>query len=228
MNKLEKTKLNYIGDEISVKKLAHTEKARILVLSDSHGNYGIVRKIITKYAPDCDAIVFCGDCVTELYTLLTDAFEEDEFRNLLCPVIVAVAGNCDSDYDSSEPVYIDLPERNVRILIPEYQNLLIGTHNFYISHGHGIGVEFGVSALINKCRLINSDIALYGHTHIAKEEYDEGIRAVNPGSCARPRGGQLPGFAIITVQDDVVDTAFLCTENINSPDPDFKIYTPIC
>lgn len=228
MNKLEKTKANYIGDEISVKKLARAEKARILVLSDSHGNYGIVRKIISRYSPDCDAIVFCGDCVTELYNLLSDAFEEEDFRNALSPVIAVVAGNCDSDYESSEPACINLPERGIKITVPEYQNLLVGTHNFYISHGHGIGVEFGTAALLNKCRIINADFALYGHTHIAKEEYDDGIRAINPGSCARPRGGQLPGFAIVTVQDNIVDTAFLCTENYNSPEPDFKIYKPIC
>lgn len=226
MNKLQQTKSNYIGDEFSVRKLRSAEKARILVLSDSHGNYRIVRKIISKYSSECDAIVFCGDCVSELNALIADAFEEADFCALLSPVIAFVSGNCDTSYDSSEPAFINLPEREYKVKVPEIQNLLVGTHNFYISHGHGIQVEFGTAALINKCRIINADIALYGHTHIAKDEFEDGIRAINPGSCSKPRGGQKPGFAIITVQDDMIDTAFINIDNKDMENPEYKIYTP--
>ena len=43
-----------------------------------------------------------------------------------------------------------------------------------------------------------ADILLYGHTHIAFTDYDDGLYIMNPGSCGRPREG-LPSYGIIDI-----------------------------
>ena len=46
----------------------------------------------------------------------------------------------------------------------------------------------------------NCDIALFGHTHIPKTVYEDGIHLVNPGSCSRAREGG-PTYAVIDITD---------------------------
>ena len=74
--------------------------------------------------------------------------------------------------------------------------------------------------------LADCKTAFYGHSHIAKEENIDGYKFVNPGSCARPRGGQPAGFAIATVEKNFVDIAFL-KEIIQDGKQGFTIWNPI-
>ena len=43
-------------------------------------------------------------------------------------------------------------------------------------------------------------IALYGHTHVADREYDNGLYVVNPGSCSCSREGP-ESYAVIDILD---------------------------
>ena len=47
-----------------------------------------------------------------------------------------------------------------------------------------------------------AEIVVYGHTHIALAGRSQTIQIFNPGSCARPRGGQPPSFAVLKVKKD--------------------------
>ena len=58
---------------------------RILVVSDSHGDYNSLKKAIASQ-PTAEVIVHCGDGAKEVESLTTD-FPEKK--------IIAVRGNCD-------------------------------------------------------------------------------------------------------------------------------------
>jgi uncharacterized protein len=46
-----------------------------------------------------------------------------------------------------------------------------------------------------------ADVVLHGHTHVPRDETDaQGVRWLNPGCIARPRGGAPPSFAWLTVE----------------------------
>ena len=47
----------------------------------------------------------------------------------------------------------------------------------------------------------NSQIVLYGHTHIAKTEYADGVYFVNPGSLCSAREGRT-GYAVIDIEQN--------------------------
>ena len=54
-----------IGSKADLELLEEKKSGRILVLSDSHGDAELVRKIIVNFGIDCDALVFCGDGIYE-------------------------------------------------------------------------------------------------------------------------------------------------------------------
>ena len=78
--------------------------------------------------------------------------------------------------------------------------VLEGKRIFY-THGHTYGVKYGTSKLSEAARLNKYDIVLYGHTHIAKILYEDGIYIVNPGSCSSPREGRA-SYAVIDITEN--------------------------
>lgn len=147
---------------------------RIVVISDSHGNTGVIDKILFAQ-PDAKYVFFLGDCVNDI--------EDFEF---LYPdkKFFIVSGNC--DYFSTRKC-VDLETiDSVRILY---------------THGHTFGVKGGIGNLLKTARDNNCKIALYGHTHIANTVYEDGIYIVNPGSCSRSRGESYPSYAFIDITD---------------------------
>ena len=49
-------------------------------------------------------------------------------------------------------------------------------------------------------RELGCNVALYGHTHIPKLDYDGKLYIINPGSPSCPRGGAPRTFAILTAE----------------------------
>ena len=45
------------------------------------------------------------------------------------------------------------------------------------------------------------DIAVYGHTHIAKVSNEGRITVINPGSASRPRDEMRPSFAVMELME---------------------------
>ena len=43
------------------------------------------------------------------------------------------------------------------------------------------------------------DIVLYGHTHVSKMTWKNGIFLMNPGSTTSPRDGKTPSYGILTI-----------------------------
>ena len=70
MIEISQHKQNIIGASSAIAALENKDHARLLVLSDSHGRYGIVESIVRRFGSECDAIIFCGDGVSDIATLL--------------------------------------------------------------------------------------------------------------------------------------------------------------
>lgn len=148
---------------------------KILVVSDSHGDFDRVREAIRQEAP-IDILVHAGDIQGNL---------EKELGRAADYKIVAVAGNMDG------PRY---PDREV---------FTAGGHRFFVAHGHTLGVHYQTIALAEEALSNKCDVAIYGHTHCPDLDEYEGVTILNPGSVSRPRQAKPERtYAVIRIADD--------------------------
>ncbi len=225
-----------IGSKKAIKELEKKPHARILAISDSHGNFDVFMNIIKTYGPECDAFVFCGDGIRDLGVLLETANSEKKIRSMIPPVIAFVRGNCDP---SGYCVNFGISAQNKALLkkgfsentlvLPQRQTLTVNGRKFYIAHGHNECVDWTFNELGLNMQLEKCSDAFYGHTHVAREDREGNYKFVNPGSCSRPRGGQPAGFAIVTVEKDFSDTAFIkiVPPSQSTLNNGFSLWTPI-
>lgn len=221
MIKIEQTEHELIGSKDDIEALSKKESARILCISDSHGNIKLYEKLISRYGKDCDALIFCGDGFRDLIQLLYMADENPEFKEIFPAVVAFVQGNNDSSSCYITPDFL--------LKAPKNQILNACGKNIYISHGHREGVVFGFENLGFEAQLSDAKIILYGHTHVPSNQTIGDYRFINPGSITFPRGYQhYPSFAILTIQGRNIDTAFI--EILDSRDEKFtaKIFSPFC
>ena len=209
MTEISQHNQNIIGARSAIEALETKDHARLLVISDSHGKYGVLEAIVRGYGAKCDALIFCGDGVSDIATLLYKQKADEKLAACVPPVIAAVRGNCDP---SSYPL------DKGALYFSELIELKVNGRGIIVTHGHNQGVDYGVNNLGLEMQVSECNTAFYGHTHIAKEDSIKNFKFVNPGSCARPRGGQPASFAIATVEKAFVDIAFITTEwNIWNP-----------
>lgn len=151
---------------------------RVLVLSDSHGNYYKLRDAILQQ-PTARAVVLLGDGEKEMNDI-EDEFCSDNLK------FYRVCGNC--DWASRQPAS--------RIEI-------FGGKRFYCTHGFVENVKYGYEDLKLKARDVKADVALFGHTHTQYSDYEDGLYIFNPGSISRGEYGYVdvvPGQGIICVK----------------------------
>lgn len=128
---------------------------RILVFSDSHGQYKPMKKAI-EAQPDAEAIIFLGDGHRDFE--YCKQFIGDKR-------IYSVKGN--NDFHCEYPL---------RQIITE------NGKNIYITHGHYEYVKSSLAGLLIKARESDCKIALYGHTHRQQTDYCDGIYTFCPGA----------------------------------------------
>jgi len=155
---------------------------RILVVSDTHGNYPLAVQAIDRTVP-IDHIIHLGDVVDDA-TLMEQALERS---------VIKVAGNC------------DLPST-----VPQKLCMPFGGRNFLITHGHRYNVKSGLFQLQMEARSAKSHIVLYGHTHVASIVEREGILFVNPGSLAT--ACSTKSFALFTITGNDITTEIVPVE----------------
>lgn len=221
MIKIEQTEHDLIGSKEDIETLAKKETARVLCISDSHGNIKLFEKLISKYGKDCDALIFCGDGFRDLLQLLYIADHNSDFKKEIPPVIAFVQGNNDSSSCFLTPDF--------SMQAPKNQVMTVCGKNIYITHGHREGVAFGFDNIGFEAQLSNANIVLYGHTHVPSSQMIGEYRFINPGSITFPRGYQhYPSFAILTIQGHNIDPAFI--ELLDTRDDTFsaKVFTPFC
>ncbi len=149
---------------------------RITVISDSHRNSCVIRKIL-EAQPASDMVFFLGDITADIEDM------QYEYPNKIFNI---VSGNCD--------------------FFSEYPTVGVANaagHNILYTHGHTLSVKYGIERLKNAAAERNCDIVLYGHTHVSRILYEDGIYIVNPGSCSQPRDGRA-SYAVIDIEKNGV------------------------
>ena len=151
---------------------------RILVASDSHGDYMSLRKAFKK-EQNIDAFIFLGDGERD-YDIVT--------ANMAGITTYRVRGN--NDWDTGIKLFMAME---------------IGGHKYLISHGHSFEVWRNGDMLINAANQNGCQVALFGHTHCRHYSFENSVHIFNPGSVALPRDGQGRSYGIITEENGKLD-----------------------
>lgn len=147
---------------------------RIIVLSDTHGNYRVLEAILQRHA-NADACIHLGDGEKEVQLFLSNHPEWQQ-------KFFAVKGNCDFNHDM--PLTLTLN--------------LIPNHRIFAAHGNRHAVNYTSDILLQEAQAQNCDIVLHGHTHVRCIQYlPNGMYLMNPGSASRPRDGMPPSYGYI-------------------------------
>ena len=155
-----------IGSPDAIEALKTKHQARLLTISDCHGQWRGLVRIIKQFGQTCDALIMLGDCWRDLEELLELAQEDQAFNQLIPPVIAFVRGNGDP---SSFPVSYDIGRANPNartlpkgtVLVPEQLLLEVNGHKILMVHGHMQGVDYGYNKLGLDAKLQGAGIALH-------------------------------------------------------------------
>lgn len=223
---------NYlIGSQADIAALAAKEHARILTISDSHGDWRGLMRIVKQFGPTCDALVITGDCWRDLEELLELADEDPSVRQVIPPVLGFVRGNGDPSYFA---VSYDIGKNNANartlpkgsVLMPDRLVLTANGQQILFVHGHIEGVDYGYNKLGLDAKMLGLHYAVHGHTHIPHFEQHGDFTFINPGSISRPRGGSPASFAILTVEKTFIDAAFLRINDPMGEESSYTLYNP--
>lgn len=153
---------------------------RIGVVSDTHRNASSI-ELLGEKIKAMDVLIHLGDNVDDISTI----------KKYYKGKIINVKGNC--DFSTKTP--------NERVEE-------IGGKKIFLTHGHRYSVKENLLKLRYKALETDSKIVLYGHTHIAKIDFEEGIWYINPGSASEPRDGAR-SFAIINIDGEVINPTLI-------------------
>lgn len=128
---------------------------RILVVSDTHGNEANLKRAVLSQ-PQAELVIHLGDGEEEANRVKT-AFPEKMF--------LQVRGNC--DWGSSLPYTGEYMAQDKKL---------------FFTHGHLFGVKSGLYTVTCAAREQKAQILLFGHTHQALCDYEDGLYLLNPGS----------------------------------------------
>ena len=126
---------------------------KIIVCSDSHGNYPGLQDLIDKERPQ--SVFFLGD-------------GERDWGQVDLPhttAFAAVSGNCD-----------------MMSMEPPYRKFELYGHKVFMTHGHIYGAKQGLAGLRAQALQHDADLVFYGHTHRAQLVEQEGCTFVCPGT----------------------------------------------
>ncbi len=148
---------------------------KCLVFSDSHGSYLNMQSALRMHR-DAQLVFFLGDGLSDAEALS----EYDKTR-----AWYFVRGNCDfRGFVGGVPV-------------GKTEEIVLFSKKIVITHGDLYGVKYSREGLLDMARSRLADIVLYGHTHIASEEYVDGIYLFNPGSARA-------SYGILTIDENNV------------------------
>ena len=159
---------------------------RFFILSDIHGSASAFAKAMDAFASEkADSLVLCGDYLNHgPRNPIPDGYDPQKLApmiNLMKSKIIGVRGNCDSEVDQ---MLLEFP------CMGDYCVFFSGKRRFFVTHGHLYGDK-------NFPPLQPGDVYVTGHTHVPVLEERNGIIYLNPGSPSIPKGGSVPGYAII-------------------------------
>ena len=162
------------GKTVTEKKIPEKEeRAKILILGDSHGGNGNLRYAIGQELP-IDMLIHCGDVQGDLMQILGG----DPPYAVTC-----VKGNTDAGN------------------LPLSRMLDVCGHRILVCHGHALGVRSGTERILQAAREQGCDVVCFGHTHIPVCREQDGILVLNPGSISLPRtDDRKKTYAVLTLE----------------------------
>lgn len=202
---------------------------KIVVISDSHGRSGKVKKILADHV-DLDGIIYLGDGERDLETALAangylkqgdescvkkgssgnasakvNSSESDEETDRK----IAEGNDCEKSKENSSnstgdrKIFLYQVRGNCDRESREAVTLLrkISGVSFYITHGYEQGVKFGLEKLAAFAKEEGCSVALYGHTHGARLTEIDGVTLFNPGSAANG------SYGIIKIENGTAEFA---------------------
>ena len=147
---------------------------KIGVLSDTHNHLPETRRALAALmARGARHLVHCGDAGDDVVDLLAATGLAHGIRTHLA------IGNCDPGRDA-DARFAPLPAGIERGSVLEFT---LAGKRCAVLHGNHPG------ALQNAIASGTFDYVFTGHTHQPQDEQAGRTRILNPGSCARPRGG---------------------------------------
>ncbi len=148
---------------------------RILVVSDTHGDFYSFKKALQEQR-NADVVIHCGDNTGELEEI--KMYHSDK-------AFFAVKGNCD-----------------LGSTLPLTETVVLEGKKIFITHGHVYNAKMTLYNLCCAAREEKADIVVFGHTHNALYEYDDGLHILNPGSLH----GYGASYAYIDITDKGIVT----------------------
>lgn len=216
MNCLKQLENGIFSTKKDIEELASKKDAKILVISDTHGATDYLTLIIEKFGPKSDAIIFTGDGIFDLLSVMEKGAKYREASKWLPPAIAFVRGNNDS------PTASATFSQNIRV--PEKVLLKVGNRNILVTHGHNESVYHDISVLEATAQAYEANAVLFGHTHVPFEMLTSKAYLMNPGSIGYPRQFSKPSFSQLEVSEKAIYAIFYKIE-INR-DIEFIPYHP--
>ena len=150
---------------------------RILVLSDSHGDFFSMKRAI-EAQPTAEVVVFLGD----------GHYDFEKAKPLL----------------EGKRIYEIQGNNDFHCKYPKNQVIEEGGLKIYITHGHYEYVKSSLGRLITLSKRNNCQLALYGHTHTQKEDNVDGIKLFCPCALRQDEYGVIDivdnGFICIGIK----------------------------
>ncbi len=127
---------------------------KVVIVSDSHGNLGVLKRIVQREAP-FDLLFHLGDGIEEALRL----------QKLVGFNLDGVEGNND-----------------IKGVFPTALTLRLGEKRCFFTHGHLDEVGRNLTLLAAHTRESKADLVFFGHTHHFCDQVHKGVRLLNPGS----------------------------------------------
>lgn len=121
------------------------------------------------------------------------------------PESIIHLGDHDKDVDAISLAYPNIPIRCVRgngdffSSAKDVDKFMLSGKRFFITHGHLFSVKSGLSELIKAATASESDILLFGHTHIPYSALHGSLVVINPGAI-----GAGYAYAVLGIKNGVV------------------------
>ncbi|UTC65540.1 metallophosphoesterase [Treponema sp. OMZ 788] len=206
MNSLDYFNKGIFASAEDLEKLKSAEKARLILISDTHGNEDTIINILDREGTKSDAVLFSGDGLADFLNYITISQYEKELMECIPPVAALVMGNCDSkkyvlNLDAGKTGsgfgFKKNPEQYLEFF--EIIFLEVCGKKILLTHGHEFYVDFELNTLLNFAHQQSCSVAAFGHTHVPLIKEVNGIFLVNPGSASRPRMGSNKSYGILTM-----------------------------
>ncbi|ENQ3105445.1 hypothetical protein SAMN04488168_107115 [Bacillus sp. 491mf] len=166
---------------------------KALIVSDSHSSVKELKQLKEQYEGNVDVMIHCGD------SELTSQHSELEGFHV-------VKGNC--DFTGSFP----------NDIITEVQNT-----RFLVTHGHLYNIKMTLQTLLYRAKEAEANVVCFGHSHILGAEILDDILFINPGSILLPRSRREKTFALLEIEEGIMDVRFLTLEGTIVAQKTFKI-----